>query len=141
MRYVRYTRHVGRQVGLALVAGLALGALGGPPVQAQEPPIRRTDVLKVDMAGWEGQEANMWVGVVAPGAETGTHTHPTPRFVYVLEGAVTLEVEGQPPQVFQAGEGFQELPDVVHNLRNASPDEPARALGFQIAGKGQPLQR
>jgi quercetin dioxygenase-like cupin family protein len=126
---------------LAVVAGLALGALGGPPLQAQEPPIRRTDVLKVDMAGWEGQEANMWVGVVAPGAETGAHTHPTPRFVYVLEGAVTLEVDGQPPRVFQAGEGFQELPDLVHNLRNASPTEPARALGFQIAGKGEPLQR
>jgi quercetin dioxygenase-like cupin family protein len=134
-------RQVGRRLGVAVVAGLALGGLGGPSLQAQEPPIRRTDVLKVDMAGWEGQEANMWVGIVAPGAETGTHTHPTPRFVYVLEGAVILEVEGQPAQVFQAGEGFQELPDVVHNLRNASPDEPARALGFQIAGKGQPLQR
>jgi quercetin dioxygenase-like cupin family protein len=144
VRYVtneRCVRYVGRRLGLALVAGLALGAFVGPPLQAQEPPIRRTDVLKVDMAGWEGQEANMWVGVVAPGAETGTHTHPTPRFVYVLEGAVTLEVEGEPPRVFAAGEGFQELPEVVHNLRNASPDQPARALGFQIAGKGEPLQR
>jgi quercetin dioxygenase-like cupin family protein len=134
-------RYVGQRLAVAVVAGLALGGLGSPPLQAQEPPIRRTDVLKVDMAGWEGQEANMWVGIVAPGAETGTHTHPTPRFVYVLEGAVILEVEGQPAQVFQAGEGFQELPDTVHNLRNASPTEPARALGFQIAGIGQPLQR
>jgi quercetin dioxygenase-like cupin family protein len=134
-------RYVGGRLGVAVVAGLALGGLGGPSLQAQEPPIRRTEVLRVDMAGWEDQEAHMWVGEVAPGAETGLHTHPTPRFVYVLEGEVTLEVEGQPPRVFQAGEGFQELPDVVHNIRNASPDQPSRALGFQIAGKGQPLQR
>ena len=134
-------RYVARLLGVSLVAGIALGAPGSVPLGAQEPPIRRADVLKVDMAGWEGQEANMWVADIAPGAETGAHTHPTPRFVYVIEGAVTLEVEGEPPQTFQAGEGFQELPDVVHNFRNASPSDQARALGFQIAGKGQPLQR
>jgi quercetin dioxygenase-like cupin family protein len=134
-------RYVGKRLAVAVAAGLALGGLGGPPLQAQEPPIRRTEVLRVDMAGMEDHEAHMWVGEVAQGAETGLRTHPTPRFVYVLEGEVTLEVEGQPPQVFRAGEGFQELPDVVHNVRNASPDQPSRALGFQIAGKGQPLQR
>jgi hypothetical protein len=32
------------------------------------------------------------------------------------------------------------MPGVVHNFRNASTTEPAKALGFQIAGKGQALQ-
>jgi quercetin dioxygenase-like cupin family protein len=70
-----------------------------------------------------------------PGAATGKHAHPTPRFVYVIAGAVTSEIEGQSPQTFKAGEGFQEVPDVVHNFSNASTTEPAKALGFQIAGR------
>ena len=40
----------------------------------------------------------MWVPDIAPGAATGMHRHPTPRFVYVIAGAVTLEVDGRPLQ-------------------------------------------
>jgi hypothetical protein len=43
-------------------------------------------------------------------------------------------------QTFKAGQAFQEPPDVVHNFRNASTTEPAKAIGIQYAGKGQPLQ-
>jgi quercetin dioxygenase-like cupin family protein len=46
---------------------------------------------------------NVWVADIAPGAATGKHTHPTPRFVYVLEGAVVLEMDGKPPQTFKPG--------------------------------------
>ena len=92
------------------------------------------------MPGMDGKEAHMWVGEVAPGAATGLHRHPTPRFVYVTEGSVVLEIEGKPPQTFRAGEGFMEGPDIVQNFRNASPSQAAKALGVQIAGKGQALQ-
>jgi quercetin dioxygenase-like cupin family protein len=88
----------------------------------------------------DGKEAHMWVAEIAPGAATGTHRHPTPRFVYVMEGSVVLEMEGRPPQTFTAGQGFMERPNTGHNFRNASTREAAKALGFQIASKGQPLQ-
>ncbi len=119
-------------VGLMLAVTVAPGS--------GDPLLKRTEVLKVDMAGMPGQEAHMWVAEIGPGAATGRHSHSTPRFVYVLAGSVTLEVDGKSPRVFTAGEGFQEAPGVVHNFRNASTSEPATALGFQIAGKGQPLQ-
>ena len=80
----------------------------------------RAKVLKVDVAGVEGKEAHMWGAEIARGAATGTHSHPTPRFVYVMQGSVTVEIDGRPPQVFKAGDGFQEAPDVPHNFRNAS---------------------
>jgi quercetin dioxygenase-like cupin family protein len=35
------------------------------------------------------------------------------------------------PQTFKAGQAFAEMPNEVHNFRNASTTEPARALGFQ----------
>ena len=50
---------------------------------------------------------NIWVVGIAPGAATGKHTHPTPRFVYVLEGAVVLEMDGKPPQTFKGRVGFR----------------------------------
>ena len=127
-------------LGLIFAVGIALGAVGGQLINAPRPPLERIDVLRAEVAGMQGREAHMWVAEIAPGAATGRHSHPTPRFVYVIEGSVALEVDGRRPRIFHAGEGFQELPGVAHDFRNASSTESARALGFQIAGKGQPLQ-
>jgi quercetin dioxygenase-like cupin family protein len=131
-----------RIVGLPvlLIAGLTFAAVGGWLANAQQQPIKRTDLLKLDLAEMKDSEMHFWVADIAPGAATGRHTHPTPRFVYVLEGAVVLEVDGKPPQTFKAGQAFAEIPNVIHNFRNASMTEPAKALGLQYAAKGQGLQ-
>jgi len=123
-----------------LVIGIAPCVTGDEIAKAQQPAIKRTELLKTDLAGMEGKEMNLWTADLAPGAQTGKHHHPTPRFVIVLEGSVVLEMEGKAPQTFKAGQAFQEPPDVVHNFRNASTTEPAKAIGIQYAGKGQPLQ-
>jgi len=59
--------------GFSCVVGLALGMIGMQYLTAQQLSIKRTDVLKTDMAGMEGKEANMWVAEIAPGAATGEH--------------------------------------------------------------------
>ena len=125
---------------LILFGGVALYAEGNELANAQQPPMKRTELLKTDLVDVEGKEMNIWVADIAPGAQTGKHQHPTPRFVVVLEGSVVLEMEGKPPQTYKAGQAFQEPPNVVHNFRNASTTEPAKAIGVQYAGKGQPLQ-
>jgi len=114
--------------------------VGGQLISAQQQPIKRTDLLKSELAEMKDNEMHVWVADIAPGAATGRHFHPTPRFVYVLEGAVVLELDGKAPQMFKAGQAFAEMPNEVHNFRNASTTEPAKALGFQYAGKGQALQ-
>src|SRR5580704_16863671 len=124
----------------ALTAGIAFAAVGGWLANAQQQTIKRTDLLKVHLPDIKGSQMNVWVADIAPGGETGRHTHPTPRFVYVLEGAVTLEMDGKPSQTFKAGQAFVELPNMVHNFKNASTTEPAKGLGFQYAGEGQALQ-
>ena len=105
---------------------------------AQSAPIKRTDVATADQSTTE--VGSLWIADIPPGAATGRHIHPTPRFVYVLEGSVVLEMDGKPPQTFKAGEGFAEPPGVAHNFRNASAGMSAKALGFQVAPKGTPLQ-
>lgn len=122
---------------LVLMAGV-MAAVGSSTAYTQQPAIKRTDLATADQSGTDA--GSLWIAEIAPGAATGRHTHPTPRFVYVVEGAVVLEMDGQPPRTFRAGEGFAEPPDQVHNFRNASTTVPAKALGFQVAPKGTPLQ-
>jgi quercetin dioxygenase-like cupin family protein len=129
-----------RVVRITAVFLVATGIASPNFVAAQRPSLKRTEVLKTEMDGMEGSDANMWIADIAPGAETGKHSHPTPRFVYVMEGSVIVEMEGKSPQTFNAGEGFKEVPATVHNFKNASATQPAKALGFQIAKRGQPLQ-
>jgi quercetin dioxygenase-like cupin family protein len=129
-----------RFIVLGLIAAIALGVIGSQLVSAQQQPIKRTDLLKLDLVEIKDNEMHVWVADIAPGGATGRHSHPTPRFVYVIEGAVVLELDGKPPQTFKAGQAYVEMPNEVHNFRNASTTEPAKALGFQYARKGQALQ-
>jgi quercetin dioxygenase-like cupin family protein len=127
-------------IAIVMVLGVGLALIGARTLSAQSPPVKRTDLVKAELTAMDNPVAYLWVGELAPGAATGKHAHPTPRFVYVLEGAVTVEIDGQSPATYKAGEAFQESPNVAHNFRNASATHPARALGFQVATKGQPLQ-
>ena len=106
-----------------------------PDDSAQQLPINRTDLLKSELPEIQDNEMHVWIADIAPSAATGQHSHPTPRFVYVLEGAVVLELDGRPPQTFKAGQAFAEMPNEIHNFRNASTTEHAKALGFQYARK------
>lgn len=125
---------------LTLAAAAGICTFVGQIAGAEQQPIRRTDLLKTYLPEMEGKEMQVWVADIPPGAATGPHFHPTPRFVYVLEGAVVLELDGKAPQTFRGGQAFVEMPGERHNFRNASTTEPAKALGFQYAGKDQPLQ-
>ena len=132
--------HRALTTALTLIAGVAICIFGGQFAGAQQQTIKRTDLLKTYLPEMEGKEMQVWVADIPPGAATGRHFHPTPRFVYILEGAVVLELDGKAPQTFRVGQAFVEMPGERHNFRNASATAPAKALGFQYAGKDQPLQ-
>jgi quercetin dioxygenase-like cupin family protein len=123
-----------------LVTAVTVWLFASQTAGAQQQTIKRAELLKTQLPGMDDKDMTVWVADIPPGAATGPHTHPTPRFVYVLEGAVVFELEGKPPQTFKAGQAYVEMPGERHNFRNASTTEPARALGFQYAGKDQPLQ-
>ena len=123
------------------IVGTALLLIGGQiAVGQQAAVIKRTELLKTALPEMQGKEMNVWVADIPPNFSTARHSHPTPRFVYVLEGAVVYEVDGKPPQTFKAGEAYVEMPGEVHKFRNANSTQPAKALGFQYANNGQPLQ-
>ena len=62
--------------------------------------------------------------------------HPADTFVYVLEGAIEMQVAGGPLTRLKAGEAFYESPQDQHIVsRNASRTEKAKFLVFFVKGK------
>jgi quercetin dioxygenase-like cupin family protein len=98
-----------------------------------------TPLLKTELEGFEGMEANMAVVEVGPGFVTERHIHPGHVFVYVLEGAIEIDVDGQAPLTVAAGEAAHELPNQPMTGRNVSSAEGARFVVFQVGKAGEPL--
>ena len=86
-----------------------------------------------------GKEGVLYMAELAPGAVAGKHTHPGPEFAYVLEGALQLELEGQPPKTIKAGEAFHNPTKIVHDAKNPGTTGATKVLVFMLIDKGQPL--
>ena len=126
-------------LGFTLAVGIACGAFGQHFLSAQQPSIKRTELMKTVLAGMEGKEALMYMAELAPGAAAGKHTHPGEEFAYVLDGMLTIERQGQEPKTYKAGEVFHNAAKIVHDAKNMSTTGPTKVLVFLIAEKGQPL--
>jgi quercetin dioxygenase-like cupin family protein len=74
---------------------------------------------------------------LAPGGQVGRHVHPVPLFAYILEGTLTVEVEGHAARTFRAGDGFVDVVNLWHNGRNLG-DKPVRFLVVFAGQKGTP---
>ncbi len=77
------------------------------------------------------------IAELAPGGQVGRHVHPVPLFAYILEGTLTVEVEGHGTRTFSAGEGFVDVVNLWHNGRNLG-DQPVRFLVVFAGQKGTP---
>ena len=63
-----------------------------------------------------------------PGGMSTAHRHPCPVVGYVLEGALRMQLAGQPERIVRAGESFYESPSDIHAVSaNASTTEIGRA--------------
>ncbi len=74
---------------------------------------------------------------ISPGGQTGRHQHPVPIFVYMLEGKLTMEVEGHGQMVWAAGQGFLEDLNNWHNSFNREGSS-VKALVVFAAQEGMP---
>ena len=106
-------------------------------IVAQTPAITRTMVTKADVSV-PGREAVVARVEIAPGGVAGWHTHPGDEISYVMDGAATLMVAGQPPRQISAGEGFVIPAGVVHNAKNDGATA-IKLVGVYVVEKGQPL--
>jgi quercetin dioxygenase-like cupin family protein len=125
-------------ITLAFGVGIAVGVIGNQVLVAQPQPFKRTALLKTDLADVAGKEAVVLTVEGAPDVVIGKHYHPGEEFIYVMEGAVTLEVEGKPPVTVKAGEVYHMPAKAVHGGKNPSTTAPFKILTFGVFEKGQP---
>ncbi len=74
---------------------------------------------------------------IGPGGETGRHMHPYPTFVYVLEGAIEVEMDSGMVRSYKAGDSFLMVVNTWTNARNKGL-VPAKMLVVYIGVRGKP---
>ena len=103
---------------------------------AQEPGIQRK--LVIQQEGPPGYRTVVNILEFAPGSREVRHTHPGPLAGYVLEGAFTLEREGQVTATYKAGDAFYVEAGKAHVGSNEA-GTPMKLLATLFVEKDKPL--
>jgi len=112
--------------------------LAAAAAAAQEAKV--TPLMTQELAGIVGKEGTLVMVEYAPGGSDAEHRHHAAAFVYVLEGAVVMQVQGGQEVTLGPGQTFYESPEDVHTVsRNASTTKPAKFLVFFVKQKGAPI--
>jgi quercetin dioxygenase-like cupin family protein len=118
----------GAALALALVVAFAW-------IHAQG--FQRTILQRGDLSV-AGHEGVMAMVEFPPGTSAGRHTHPGEEISYVLQGAITLEVQGKPPATLKAGDVFFIEAGKIHDAKNTGT-MPAKILATYVVEKGKPM--
>jgi quercetin dioxygenase-like cupin family protein len=131
-------------LGTALMAGLALWQTPSLAADAQ-PPVSKAIVqplMDKELEGIPGKELLMLTVEYLPGGASLPHRHDAQVCVYVLQGELTMQVEGGPPVTLRRGQIFYESRTDVHVVSaNASKTAPAKILVFMVKDKNAPVSR
>jgi quercetin dioxygenase-like cupin family protein len=138
------SRWVHEFTAATFVAAAVLTFPNGTSAGEATPPGSPTvvDLMTRDLVGVPNKEALMITVTYLPGGASLPHRHDAQVFVYVLEGAMTMQVDGSAPVTLGPGQTFYEGPNDVHRVSaNASQIEHAKILVFIIKDKGKAVSR
>jgi quercetin dioxygenase-like cupin family protein len=133
---MKRTLLLGAALTLAFGAGLATQSMVG----AQQQPIAAKTVMQEPLVGGTYEEMLMQEVTFQPHAGVPWHIHPDGHEIaYVLEGAIKLQVDGQPDRVVKAGEGLHANSNVVH--RGEAEESGAKLLIVRLKPKDKPVMQ
>jgi quercetin dioxygenase-like cupin family protein len=103
----------------------------------QAPGLRRTDLQHHDLSvpGREVIQNRVDIGPEAPYVR---HKHPGEEVIYVLEGTLQYDIDGQPSITAGAGEALIVPAETVHAVRNVGTGNAAE-LATYVVEKGKPF--
>jgi quercetin dioxygenase-like cupin family protein len=138
-------KHLASSLALSLLLGSAMSAIAAEPAPTGPIGLKLIPILEAasTLTGQPirfPQGDNQFTAVVAevaPGGQVGRHMHPVPLFVYMLEGTLSIEMDGHGTHTFSAGQGFAEVTNTWHNGRNLT-EKPVRFLIVFAGQKGTP---
>jgi quercetin dioxygenase-like cupin family protein len=104
---------------------------------AQQPEgIKPTDLQHdLSVPGHEAVQAPVDIGPTAPFVK---HTHPGEGIIYVLEGSLEYEIQGQPTTTVRVGDVLFVPAGAVHAVRNVGSGNAAE-LATYVVEKGKPI--
>jgi len=112
---------------------------------AQAPPAggpKLTQILRGDLLGQDQkvQESVVSVLELGPGAAAPWHMHPgAQELLFVYEGNLTIEVEGQGTRIIKAGEVGLIPAEIPHLAKNVDATPAKAVVTHSRADKGKPL--
>src|SRR5262249_39687212 len=106
-------------------------------VMEQPPGIKRIDLQQHDLSV-PGREVIQNRVELRPEAPAFRHFHPGEEIIYVLEGELEYEIEGEEPRTVRVGEALMVPAEAVHAVRNVG-DGDAAELATYVVEKGKPL--
>ena len=122
---------------MAVAVLIVAGSLTLRVAQAQQPGIKRTDLVQHDLSV-PGREVVQVRVDFAPGVAFPPHSHPGDEIAYVVEGVLEYRLEGRPPVTLKAG-GVLFIPaGTIHAAKNVGSDNAAE-LATYVVEKGKPL--
>jgi len=123
-------------VRIAFSAAVAVMAMISIAAAQQPETIKRTPLQKFDVPG-STYETVIGLAEIVPNANVGRHTHPGIEGGYLIEGELTIMVEGQQPKTYKAGGSWQLPPGAVHDAKAGSAG--AKVIVSYVVEKGKPL--
>jgi quercetin dioxygenase-like cupin family protein len=106
-------------------------------VQQQVPGLTRTDLQREDLS-IPGREMIQNRVDIAPDAPAIRHWHPGEEIIYVIEGTLEYEIDGEGSRTVGAGGALTVPAERVHSVRNVG-DGSATELATYVVEKDKPL--
>lgn len=112
----------------------AVGAVGAKSTTLLE--TSRTAIDQHFQYPHQNAEVTALLVEIAPGGQTGRHMHPVPEVACVLDGAVTVAIDGHGEKVYKAGECLVEAINTWHTGMNKGT-KPVKILAVFVGEKGR----
>ena len=124
---------------VAIVSSLLLLAAGatGIVLKEQQPGSKRTLLQQHDLSV-PGREVIQVRVDFDPGYVAPRHTHPGEEIIYVLEGTLEYQIEGQPTATVKPGDVLFVPAGAIHSAKNVGTGNGAE-LATYVVEKGKPL--
>ncbi len=122
---------------IAIAALIAGGGVALHVAQAQQTGSKRTDLQRHDLSA-AGREVIQVRVDFDPGYLSPRHTHPGEEIIYVIEGTLEYEIEGQPRATVKAGDVLFVPAGKIHTGKNVGSGNGAE-LATYVVEKGKPL--
>jgi quercetin dioxygenase-like cupin family protein len=111
------------------------GSIPSTAVEAA-PGLWRTSLQQYDLS--VGREMIQVRVDIEPDSPPIRHFHPGEEIIYVLNGSLEYQIDGQPTKVYTVGEALTVPDGVIHAVRNVGTGN-ATELATYVVEKGKPL--